>query len=740
MSDGAPLFDFAVPHDLLKAALSSSHAEEAVADLELMPGVGEGKPPPILGILKGYGFSPVVLLFLAALVIGTWDSGLGVLAPDIQRSFHVKDLALGAALFAAGAAQIGIGLPIALWSDRGSRVKVMSYTLLSFAVVVPLLGTVNNIWPFAFLGILAAFGKAPIDTTQLSYLSDYYPPEGRARLVAYKRGAEPVARTFGLAIMGSIAAWTGSWRWSMCIGLAGIPIALLILRLREPAKGEHESSHILGASGLDVAQTSEAAPKVLFGSAVQRLLRIRSLYFQLIAVAVLGFVSLGIPLYGSLYLDRTWHQGVAARTSIYFVVGLSAFLTIPVAGFVGDRMFRRRPESVLWLGGGCLVAYGVIFSGSLYMPRLWMVTAGWFLAECMLAPLAIAIFQTVSATAPPEMRTLAYAMFGVYGLVIGGFAGAVGLGAVSGAAGFHNGPRVALTLMAPVCAAGGLLLVVGSRWVRRDITLVIEDVLERYQEGRRRAAGGEIPALQIHNLDFAYGTQPVLFDVNLEVPEGEIAALLGTNGAGKSTLLRAVAGLDHPTRGAIRLFGANSTWLEAEQILELGAGLLVGGKMTFPSLTVRENLRVAGHALRHEGTRSRAALDEALGAFPALVPLLDRPAGALSGGEQQMLGLARVLLSRPRLLMIDELTIGLAPRMVEDLIAIVRQVNADGTTVLLVEQSVNLALSLASHSFFLERGEVRFDGPTPELLQRDDLLRPVFLTNTDAPGPSPAPA
>ncbi len=272
----------------------------------------------------------------------------------------------------------------------------------------------------------------------------------------------------------------------------------------------------------------------------------------------------------------------------------------------------------------------------------------------------------------------------------------------------------------------------GARWVRRDITLVIEDVLERYQETQRRRAGGDIPALQVHNLDFSYGTQPVLFDVNLQVEEGEIAALLGTNGAGKSTLLRAVAGLDHPTRGAIRLFGTTSTYLEAEQILGLGVGLLVGGKMTFPSLTVRENLRLAAFSFRHDRTRATTALDEALDAFPALVPRLDQPAGTLSGGEQQMLALSRVLLTRPRLLLVDELTLGLAPRTVEDLIGIIRRVNADGTTVLLVEQSVNLALSLAEHSFFLERGEVRFDGPTVDLLARDDLLRPVFLPHQSA--------
>jgi ABC-type multidrug transport system fused ATPase/permease subunit len=316
------------------------------------------------------------------------------------------------------------------------------------------------------------------------------------------------------------------------------------------------------------------------------------------AVAVLGFVGLGIPLFGSLYLDREWGLDTKERTLVYTIIGLSAFLIIPVAGFVGDRMFRRRPESVLYLGGGCLIAFGIIYVSALYAPSIELVVFGWFLAECMLAPLGTAIFQTVAATVPADMRTLGFALFGVYGLVIGGFAGAVVLGAISGAAGHSDGPRVALTTMAPVCALGGLLLMLGARWVRRDITLVIEDVLERYREGQRRKAGGAIPALQIHNLDFSYGTQQVLFDINLEVAEGEIAALLGTNGAGKSTLLRAVAGLDHPTRGTIRLFGASSTWLEAEQVLGLGCGMLVGGRMTFPTLTVRENLRLAAFSFR----------------------------------------------------------------------------------------------------------------------------------------------
>jgi branched-chain amino acid transport system ATP-binding protein len=149
--------------------------------------------------------------------------------------------------------------------------------------------------------------------------------------------------------------------------------------------------------------------------------------------------------------------------------------------------------------------------------------------------------------------------------------------------------------------------------------------------------------------------------------------------------------------------------------------------MTFPGLTVRDNLRIGEHTIRRDSRKARAAMTEALQLFPELAERLDQPAGTLSGGEQQMLALARVTMTKPRLLMIDELALGLAPKTVDRLMEIVRTINASGTTVILVEQSVNRAMTLADRCFFMERGAVRFAGPTAELLDRDDLLRSVFL-------------
>jgi ABC-type branched-subunit amino acid transport system ATPase component/sugar phosphate permease len=722
-----PLFDFAVPDDLLREVVAKTRDSEAIADVELMPGTGEGKPPSLVSILRTAKFAPLVLLTAAAMVPGTLGYGINLVGNNLQHSFHLSNAGLGAVAFVAQAAQLLWAVPLALWADRGSRKLVSIVSLVIVAVFAPLMGLSPNVWWFVVLYLIASIGFGVNNTAHNSYLSDAYPTEARGRIFSWHNLSDPLSGTLGLLLFGLVVSLAHSWRAGMLLALAGFPIAAWMTRLREPDKGANEASHILRSSGMDLQAQQEKAPRVLLGSAVTRLLRIRSLYFQLVAVAILGFAGTGAPLFGNLFFHDKFHLGTAGRSEIETIIGVAGFIGLPVAYVLGDHFFRRAPQRPLAIAGLCISAYGVLFVSSLYVPQLWLCVALQFLGQSAVAPLSICIFLTLAATAPPEMRTICFAMFGVYSLVFGGFAGSVVLGAVSDSIGGLHGIVAALTIIAPVCVAGGVLLLIGSRYVRRDITLVIEDVIERYTEGRRRQSGGDIPALQVHNLDFFYGTNQVLFDLNLEVAEGEMVALLGTNGAGKSTLLRAVSGLSHPHRGVIRLFGMNSTYLEPEQIIDEGVALLVGGKMTFPGLTVRDNLRIGGHTLRRDRSKSSAAFTEAMETFPELKERLDQPAGTLSGGEQQMLALSRVMMTRPRLLMIDELALGLAPMTVERLMGMVRRINAEGTTVILVEQSLNRALNLADRCFFMERGEIRFDGPTAELMARDDLLRPVFL-------------
>jgi len=727
VTDAAPLFDFAVPDDLLRDAVANAKDPEVIASVEMMPGTGEGKPPPLIGILRSSGYAPLVLMTGAALIPGTFGNGIALIGHNLQVSFHMSNASLGAVAFIASVSQLLWAVPLALWADRGSRKVVAGVALLIFAVFGSLMALSPNVWAFAFLYLAASIGTGVNNTVHNSYLSDAYPTEARGRVFSWHNLSDPISQTIGILIFGFVVTVAHSWRYGLLIALAGIPMGFALFTLREPEKGANESSHILKASGMDLHSQQEKAPRVLLGSAMTRLLRIRSLYYELVAVAILGFVGTGAGLFGNLFFYDKYHLDTASRSEIYAIIGLAAFLGLPLAYIIGDRYFRKAPQRPLIISGFCISAYGILYVSSLYVPKLWMAVTLQLLATAAVSPLAICIFMTLAATAPPEMRTICFAMFGVYSLVFGGFAGSVIIGAVSDAIGGLHGIIVSLTIIAPVCIVGGFLLILGSRSVKRDITMVIEDVIERYTEGKRRQDGGEIPSLQVHNLDFYYGTNQVLFDLNLQVEQGEMIALLGTNGAGKSTLLRAVSGLSHPHRGVVRIFGMNCTYLEPEQIIDQGVALLVGGKMTFPGLSVRDNLRIGGHILRKDRPRAAKAMAEAMDAFPELKERIDQPAGTLSGGEQQMLALARIMMTRPRLLLIDELALGLAPMTVERLMGMVRRINEEGTTVILVEQSVNRAMSLAERCFFLERGEIRFDGPTAELLERDDLLRPVFL-------------
>jgi ABC-type branched-subunit amino acid transport system ATPase component/ABC-type branched-subunit amino acid transport system permease subunit len=243
-------------------------------------------------------------------------------------------------------------------------------------------------------------------------------------------------------------------------------------------------------------------------------------------------------------------------------------------------------------------------------------------------------------------------------------------------------------------------------------------------------ADGRTVLLRCDDVSVAYDRVQVLFGVDLEVYEGEIVALLGTNGAGKSTLLRAVSGLVQPTSGRITFAGDDVTGDGPGDTVRKGIVQMPGGRAVFPTLTVAENLRAAAWAYRRDAAHVDAATAAVLQRFPRLQERIDQLAGNLSGGEQQMLGVGMAFIAKPRLLMIDELSLGLAPSIVEGLLEMVRAIHAQGTTVILVEQSVNVALTVAERAVFMEKGQVRFSGPTADLLQRDDIMRAVFLAGT----------
>jgi branched-chain amino acid transport system ATP-binding protein len=233
------------------------------------------------------------------------------------------------------------------------------------------------------------------------------------------------------------------------------------------------------------------------------------------------------------------------------------------------------------------------------------------------------------------------------------------------------------------------------------------------------------PLLEVRDLHVAYGHVEAVRGVSLSVGEGAFVTLVGPNGAGKTSLLSALAGLVRPAAGTVLLGGREVTGLPAHAAVAAGISLVPEGRAVLGRMTVEENLRLSGE-LRRARREVAAAIEEQYRRFPILGERRAQPAGALSGGQQQMLALARALVARPRVLLLDEPSMGLSPLLVQQVFEIVRAIHRDGATVLLVEQNASLALSISEHAYVLERGRVVFEGPSRELA-RDPRVRAAYL-------------
>lgn len=231
--------------------------------------------------------------------------------------------------------------------------------------------------------------------------------------------------------------------------------------------------------------------------------------------------------------------------------------------------------------------------------------------------------------------------------------------------------------------------------------------------------------LQINGISVAYGGTPALSDVSFQVNEGEIVSIVGSNGAGKSTLLKTISGLLHPAEGSIAFRGEDIHELEPFVIVEKGLAHVPEGRKLFSKLNVLENLLLGAYTNKSEESRQRI-LAEIFETFPVLKERQSQKAGTLSGGEQQMLAIGRALMLEPRLLMLDEPSLGIMPVLVDRLFEVIERINQDGTTILLVEQNVQQALELAHRAYVLQSGRIVLHGEGQELLQ-SDMVRSAFL-------------
>ena len=596
-------------------------------------------------------------------------------------------------------------------ADRVSRVWILRVGGLITSlgtIAVGLATTPAAILTFKSVSTVGSFGVIPPAVQPL--VADYVPPEGRGKAYGFLLllgSAGPVVAP--LAIGGLAVAY--GWRTAfIVVGAASLPFVLLYFLLREPVRGELDRL----ALGLSEEEARKPQPPVSLVESFRRAARVttlRRLWLAQVLMATALFTNLVVPLYfaQAFHLNPLQYgvvlsaEGIASLPAIYFLA--------PLAG----RLLNDRPGRLMVLFAGI----AVVMAGTLVV--LWQAPNVWVAATGAVVSAAAVLLVTpnfspplsalLSVVIPPRIRG-----FGMQTILpfswIGGVIALVGLGSLLA---HETAPRDMFPDFIPFFLAAAAVYLWAAGGVDRDIrTALAAAAAEEETRGARET--GRSKLLVVRDLQVVIGGAQVLFGADFDVAEGEIVALLGTNGAGKSTLLRAVAGLEPIAGGAVFFDDADVTYTPAHARALSGVAMVPGGRAVFPGLSVRENLDLAGGD-------TAAMLD----LFPALRDRLGTAAGDLSGGEQQMLCLAQSLAQNPRLLLVDELTLGLAPRVIEELLAALRRIRDAGTTIVLVEQSVNLALTIADRAVFMEKGEVRFTGAAADLLTRGDLVRTAFL-------------
>ncbi len=617
-------------------------------------------------------------------------------------------------------------VPMGWLADRVKRVPIVGWASLAFGGFVFASGLAISAFMLFWTRFATGIAKANSIPVHQSLLADNYPIGIRARMSAtMNMGAHGI----GLAspvLCAAIATWAGGtegWRWAwFLLGIPVVIVAILAFFMKEPPRGQFEKQDVLG----ELIEDEKPAP-ISMEAAFARIKRIRTIRTVLVGFCALGFGLFSQPALESLYLNNTLHVHNAIDRGL--ILSLSGILALPILPFVGryfDKKYRLDPAKALALVGA------LILPSALLTPIQFSVqSTTWFwilkIPQAVLTASAFAMVGPVlQAVVPYRLRGMGTALSTLYIFFIGGFMGGLVSGFLTDAIGIR---ATVIFLGVPTAIIGGLLLMNGARYIRNDLSLVVEELLEEKDEHEKRyVAKTAVPLLQLANIDFSYGPVQVLFGVNFEVQKGETVALLGTNGAGKSTALRVVSGLAVPERGVVRLNGQNITYVSPEQRAKfLGIMQLPGGHGVFGNLTVDQNLAVSARLNADDRAHIQRRIATVYDLFPELAENRKQIASSMSGGQQQMLALGRVLIHEPEVLMIDELSLGLAPLVVQRLIEVVEELKAREQTMVIVEQSLNVAIALADRAIFMEKGQVRFEGSTDGLMERGDLARAVFF-------------
>jgi ABC-type branched-subunit amino acid transport system ATPase component/MFS family permease len=665
----------------------------------------------------------IFLMFDPAIANTLGLDPLGYEHPGFLNSFYVP-------MFMVGIAIAGFFTAWLVFRRRW-RGWVVVVSAFGYAAGLWLASFATVEWGLVIAVLVAGLALGARFSAGVSLLMDSYPPELRVRVITlYVLGIAAGSVLGGVVIAVGVDSWSLTWRGVLMI-LAGIAslTACASLVVRDRGVGRYDLDRIdelvrdrVGERGSADAELSEAEVAIGFGEQLRQLFATRSATAMVIVFLVFGTFAVPLQAFVGQFVIARYAWTLNDRAWLY--TGLTAVALLPL--FVlfarGDAWFCSDPPRVMRYAA----RFALLSTVSLFVVAFVadeIVTVVGLALAYLGAYLVLAVAYVVMlSVVDPRLRPHAAALSGVI-IASAVLAGGVLPGQLSD----RYGVTAALVFFALNFLAVGGAMRTAAGSMRDDLVGLVEAETQREELRVRVSTGQHFPLLGCRNIDFSYGKLQVLFGVDFTVDDGEMVALLGTNGAGKSTLLKIISGIGIPSRGSVHYRGADITYVDPVRRVQHGITQMPGGRSVFGTMTVAENLRMYGFSVRKTKHAIERGIDATFEAFPGLAGRRNQHAATLSGGEQQMLSLGKAFILQPRLLLIDELSLGLAPLIVGQLIDMVRRINDSGTAVVLVEQSVNIALTLVDHAYFMERGEVRFDGVASELIERPDLLRSVFL-------------
>lgn len=679
----------------------------------------------------GVQWYPLIALGLLVIVDEFSQYAFFVLGPEISASLGISKTLLALAVVLKQLAVTLATLPMAGLSQRRPRRGLLSIvTAFGWSVMTGALAFIVNIWGLVTILLMDGAASGSVRAVHPPLLMDSYPPHARVRAFAAYRGFDQVGNILAPLLVALFAVVGFTWRGTfLLLGALCLAAAVASLGLRDPGFGRWDTEPARRSvrserdEQQDTTAPSEREVSLGFFEIFHRLLLIPTVRRVLATWAVWGMFLVPLQTFLFFFLDERWNMGPGARGLFFALMPLFSIAALAFFGRHGEALFQQDPRRFVDLATGIMLTLVATVTAGVFTGLFGLMVLLFGIAFACVSLLLPSLNILLLSGIAPKMRVHAAALAGIAWAAVGGMGGLLLLGGIDR----RFGVAVAVASLAVPGTIAVFVLRSARSTVTEDVDRLVDELVEEEAVKELRASGASLPMLACRNIDFSYGRHQILFDVDFSVDEGEMVALLGTNGAGKSTLLRVLSGIGLPSRGSIYFRGAEITYLDAERRVRLGITQVPGGRAVFEPLSVVENLRVFGYSHGQDRGAVERGIEDALEAFPSLEQRRNQPASTLSGGEQQMLALSKAFILRPQLLLIDELSLGLAPVVVEELLSVLRQINQQGTGVVLVEQSVNIALSLVEHAYFMEKGQIKFDGPAAELMAREDLLRSVFL-------------